>query len=201
MVKRLDPTLSASRIRRVYEQSGMSLPFKPRKRFNQIEPKPLNMPLSPMKEIAMDFMSDCLEDGRRIRTLNIVDHYNRLCLGIFVDYSFPSIKVIECLERIFSIHGTPKCIRTDNGPEFTSKRFRVWAHLKGIEHIRIQPGKPAQNGIIERFNRTYREDILDANLFPDLDRLKSLTADWIDEYNEERPHQALNYSTPKGHAA
>lgn len=201
LVKRLDPELTASRIRRVYEQSGMSLPHKPRKRLNQIESKPLNIPLSPMNEIAMDFMSDCLEDGRRIRTLNIIDQYNRMCLGIFIDFSFPSVKVIECLERVFSIFGTPKSIRTDNGPEFTSKRFRLWLHMKGIEHIRIQPGKPAQNGIIERFNRTYREDILDSNLIFNLDQLRIMTADWIKEYNEERPHQSLKYATPKGYAA
>jgi len=201
MVKRLDPGLSASRIRRVYQKSGMSLPHKPRKRMNKIEAKPLNIPLAPMTEIAMDFMSDCLEDGRRIRTLNIIDQYNRLCLGIFIDFSFPSVKVIECLERVFSIFGIPKSIRTDNGPEFTSKRFRLWLHMKGIEHIRIQPGKPAQNGIIERFNRTYREDILDSNLIFNLDQLRIITSDWIKEYNEERPHQSLKYATPKSYAA
>lgn len=201
MVKRLDPRLTASRIRRVYEQSGMSLPHKPRKRLNQIESKPLNIPLTPMTEIAMDFMSDCLEDGRRIRTLNIIDQYNRMCLGIFIDFSMPSVKVIECLERVFSIYGKPKCIRTDNGPEFISKRFRVWLHERGIEHIRIQPGKPAQNGIIERFNRTYREDILDSNLIFNLEQLRTITADWIKEYNEERPHQSLKYETPNSYAA
>ena len=125
MVKRIDPKLSASRIRRVYEQSGMSLPHKSKKRLNKVASKPLNIPLSPMNVIAMDFMSDCLEDGRRIRTLNIVDHYNRMCLGIFIDFSLPSVKVIECLERVFAVYGTPKSIRTDNGPEFTSKRFRI----------------------------------------------------------------------------
>jgi putative transposase len=201
MVKRLDPNLSSSRIRRVYEQNGMSLPHKPKKRLSQIESKPLKIPLSPMQDLGIDFMSDCLEDGRKIRTLNIIDHFNRMCLGIFVAFSFPSVNVIECLERVFSIYGTPKSIRTDNGPEFTSKRFEIWLRIKGIEHIRIQPGKPAQNGIIERFNRTYREDILDSNLIFNLDQLRTLTADWIKEYNEERPHQSLKYATPKGYAA
>jgi putative transposase len=201
LVKRLDPELTASRIRRVYEQSGMSLPHKPRKRLNQIKSQPLSIPLSPMKELAMDFMSDCLEDGRRIRTLNVIDHYNRKCLGIFVDFSLPSVKVIECIKRVFSIYGVPKSIRTDNGPEFTSKRFRNWMHLKGIEHIRIPPGKPAQNGIIERFNRTYREDILDSTLIQNLNHLRTITTDWIKEYNQERPHQSLKYATPNDYAA
>jgi putative transposase len=201
MVKKLNPKLTASRIRRVYEQNGMSLPHKTRKRLNNTEAKPLSTPFSPMTEIAIDFMSDSLEDGRRIRTLNIIDHYNRMCLGIFIEFSFPSVKVIECLERVFSIYGIPKSIRTDNGPEFISKRFKAWLNSKSIEHIRIQPGKPAQNGIIERFNRTYREDILDANLLLNLEQLRTLTADWIEDYNEERPHQSLNYATPKSYAA
>lgn len=201
MVKRLNPELTASRIRRVYEQGGMSLPHKPRKRLNQIEAKPLNIPLAPMTEIAIDFMSDSLEDGRRIRTLNIIDQYNRMCLGIFIDFSFPSVKVIECLERVFSIYGIPKSIRTDNGPEFISKRFRIWLEAWGIKHIRIQPGKPAQNAIIERFNRTFREDILDSNLIFNLNQLRTMTAEWIKDYNEERPHQSLKYATPKSYAA
>jgi putative transposase len=154
-----------------------------------------------MKEIAIDFMSDCLEDGRRIRTMNVIDHYNRKCLGIFIDFSLPAIKVIESLERIIELYGKPLAIRTDNGPEFTSKRFRIWMHLKGIEHIRIQPGKPAQNGIMERFNRTFREDILDAHLLHSMEYAKSITETWINEYNGERPHQALKYATPNSYAA
>lgn len=201
MVKRLNPEISASRIRRVYENSGLSLPKHTSKRLNKHEPRPLNIPLSPMKEVAMDFMSDSLEDGRRIRTLNIIDHYNRMCLGIFVELSMPSSKVIECLERVFDLYGIPKVIRTDNGPEFTSKRFRIWLHLKGIEHIRIEPGKPAQNAIIERFNRTFREEVLDSNLLYNLEQTRDMASQWAKEYNEDRPHQSLGYTTPKSYAA
>ncbi len=99
------------------------------------------------------------------------------------------------------MYGTPKAIRTDNGPEFTSKRFHLWMHLKGVKHIRIQPGKPAQNGIIERFNRTYREDILDAELFENLEHARQISYDWLADYNANRPHQSLGYSTPNTYAA
>lgn len=149
----------------------------------------------------MDFMSDSLASGRRFRTLNVIDHHNRNCLGIFVDFSLPSVKVNEALERVFDMYGTPKAIRTDNGPEFTSKRFRLWMHLKGVEHIRIQPGKPAQNGIIERFNRTYREDIPDAELFESLEHARRISYDWLADYNADRPQQSLGYSTPNTYAA
>jgi putative transposase len=154
-----------------------------------------------MEELGIDFMSDCLADKRRLRTLNVIDHYNRKCLGIFVDFSLPSVKVIEALERVIDLYGKPKSIRTDNGSEFTSKLFTLWMHKNGIEHIRIQPGKPAQNGIVERFNRTFREDILDANIFQSIEHLQQKSNEWIEEYNNVRPHQSLKYSTPNAHAA
>ena len=92
-------------------------------------------------------------------------------------------------------------IRTDNGPEFTSIIFQNWMERKGIEWIRIQKGKPQQNAIVERFNRTYREDVLDANIFFSLDHAREVTHSWIEEYNDDRPHEALNYQTPNEYVA
>jgi putative transposase len=201
LVQRKNPEVSGSRIRRVYEQSGLSLYKRPRKRIKNQKSNPLTIPLKPMEELGIDFMSDCLDDKRRIRTLNVIDHHNRKCLGIFVDFSLPSIKVIEALERVIDLYGKPKSIRTDNGPEFTSKRFAIWMHKMEIEHIRIQPGKPAQNAIVERFNRTFREDILDANIFYSVANTQEKANDWIEEYNNERPHQSLKYATPNAYAA
>lgn len=201
LVQRTNPEVSGSCIRRVYELSGLSLYKRPRRRIKNQKCNPLSIPLKPMEELGIDFMSDCLGDKRRIRTLNVIDHHNRKCLGIFVDFSLPSIKVIEALERVIDFYGKPKSIRTDNGPEFTSKRFTLWMHKRKIEHIRIQPAKPAQNGIVERFNRTFREDILDANIFQSIAHVQQKSNDWIDEYNNERPHQSLKYSTPNAYAA
>lgn len=201
MVQKEYPHLSSSRLRRVYEKSGLSLYKRPGKRLKNKNAVPLNIPLRPMQELGIDFMSDCLADGRRVRTLNVIDHHNRKCLGIFIDFSLPAIKVTEALDRVFDVYGKPTAIRSDNGPEFTSKRFRLWMHFKGIEHIRIQPGKPAQNGIVERFNRTYREDMLDANLFESKESMQKLTDEWITDYNDMRPHQSLGYCTPNSYAA
>ena len=200
-VQRKHPELGASRIRRVYENEGFSL-FKrmKNKRLNS-PPNPIQLPLEKNVEWAMDFMSDALSNGRRIRTLNIVDQYNRQCLHIAIDHSISARKVIEILEVVIEEYGKPMGIRTDNGPEFTSIIFQNWMERKGIEWVRIQKGKPQQNAIVERFNRTYREDVLDANIFFSLDHAREVTHSWIEEYNDDRPHEALKYQTPNEYVA
>ena len=146
-------------------------------------------------------MSDALVDGRKIRTLNVIDHYNRFCIGIAVATNFPAIRVIAYLERYIEKYGKPKRIRTDNGPEFISRRFQKWLQDQGIEWSKIPPGRPDQNAIVERFNRSYREDVLDANLFHTTEEAQRLTDEWIEYYNNERPHQSLNFQTPVAYAA
>lgn len=145
----------------------------------------------------MDFMSDSMIHGRKFRTLNVMDDCSREALAIEVDTSLSSKRVIRVLERIIAERGKPEYIRTDNGPEFTSKDIELWAKEKEIIIQYIQPGKPMQNGYIERFNRLYREAVLDAYLFFDLYQVKQLTEEWMKEYNERRPHEALNNLTPE----
>lgn len=99
------------------------------------------------------------------------------------------------------MHGKPKRIRTDNGPEFISKKFGLWLKKNAIELVRIQPGKPQQNAFVERFNRTVREDLLDANLIFDLEHAEDLANEFIREYNAERPHESLKNQTPLEYAA
>lgn len=113
----------------------------------------------------------------------------------------PAVVVIQYLERVIEKHGKPCRIRTDNGPEFRSKAFQKWLSNNSIEWSRIQKGKPQQNAIIERFNRTYREDVLDANLFYTIEHAMQITQNWLQEYNGSRPHEALNYQTPQEYAA
>jgi putative transposase len=142
-----------------------------------------------------------LFDGRKIRTLNIIDHFNRKCLGIKIGFNLPARLVIQALEQMIELHGKPKRIRTDNGPEFRSKLFQKWLANHNITWSRIQKGKPQQNAIIERFNKTYREDVLDANIFMDILQANEITQAWVNDYNNERPHQSLNYKTPSNYAA
>lgn len=200
LVRKRYPQYGSSQIRRVYEQSGFSLSKKLGRRIKDKVANPLSIPFKENIEWALDFMSDSLMDGTRIRTLNIVDHYNRLCTGVKVAKNFPSRMVIDYLEQRIALYGKPQSIRTDNGPEFRSKLFQKWLHNRDIQWSRIQKGKPQQNAIIERFNKTYREDILDAHLFKSVEEANEITHRWVQEYNNERPHQALNYQTPSAYA-
>jgi len=144
----------------------------------------------------MDFMSDALLDGQRFRTLNIIDDYNREALAIELDTSLPALRVIRVLDQIADWHGSPARIRIDNGPEFISGILMSWAQDHGVVLDFIQPGKPAQNAYIERFNRTYREEVLDFYLFHSLNEVREITRRWISSYNQERPHDALGGLTP-----
>ena len=200
-VRKKYPGYGSSQIRRVYQKYGFSLYKRmKRKRFDN-PANPIAVPLERNEEWAMDFMSDALARGSRFRTLNIVDQYNRKCLGIDARTSMPSRAVIHFLERMIEKHGKPKGIRTDNGPEVTSGLFQDWLDKNNIEWVKIQKGKPQQNAIIERFNKTYREDVLDANLFFSLQDVKDLTERWIEDYNYERPHEALDFKTPSEYEA
>jgi putative transposase len=200
-VQKKHPHLGASKIRRVYEKEGFSLYKRMKKRRFDNPANPVEVPYAPNIEWAMDFMSDSLANGKKFRTLNIIDQYNRKCLEIAISYSLPARKVIEILQRVIDEYGKPLGIRTDNGPEFTSFLFQEWLSKNDIEWIKIQKGKPQQNAIVERFNRTYREDILDAHLFFSLQHVDEVTRPWKVDYNEERPHEALNYCTPNEYAA
>ena len=141
-------------------------------------------------------MSDALVDGRRIRTLNIIDDCNREALAIRCSLSFPAQRVVRVLEELEETIGLPKKIRVDNGPEFISNKFSKWCKSRSITLHYIEPGKPIQNGYIERFNRLFREDILDAYWFEDLEQLRIITDKWRDDYNNNHPHKALNMKSP-----
>ena len=202
LVQKQYPHMGSSKIRRVYVKEGFSLTRKIRRRTKNNNPaNPILIPLQRNDEWAIDFMCDVLENGRRFRTLNVIDHFNREGIGITIDLSLPAKKVTAFLDRLIERNEKPRRIRTDNGPEFTSKWFQLWLKQNGIEWSPIQKGSPQQNAIIERFNRTYREDVLDANLFASLDHARELTEKWLWEYNHEREHESLDYRTPIAYAA
>ena len=189
------------RMYRIYCQTGLNLRVKPKKRLPSRNPQPLTQPDTINACWSLDFMSDCLENGRSFRTLNVLDDFNREALWIEVDWSLPAMRVTRVLDMLAVWRGYPKRIRVDNGPEFISRHMVAWAqeHAVAIEYI--QPGKPAQNGFVERFNRTYREEVLDAYLFSSLEEARKITADWLHEYNTIRPHASLGNLTPYEFAA
>lgn len=159
-------------------------------------PYPLSEPGQANVSWSLDFMSDSLESGRTFRTLNILDDFNREGLWIEIDTSLPAERVVRILEMLALWRGYPQQIRIDNGPELISARLADWARQNHVELAFIQPGKPAQNAYIERFNRTYREDVLDAYLFDSIQEVQAITQDWLEEYNAVRPHDALGGLPP-----
>jgi len=143
-------------------------------------------------------MSAALIYGIKFRTVNILDDCSREALGIKASFSLPSERVTEFLDQIASQRGYLKQLCVDNGPQNISHVMVDWARLHGVNILYIQPGKPVQNAYIERFNRTYREEVLNMHLFTNIDEVQEITQHWLQEYNVERPHQSLGNLTPKG---
>jgi len=184
------------KVYRIYCELKLNLRKKPRKRLPSRRKGMLLQPLTRNYSWSIDFMSDAFMSGRKFRTLNVLDDYNREVLGLKVGTSLPANTVTNFLDDIAMIRGYPRYIRTDNGPEFLSKKFVEWSNKKGIVIQYIQPGKPAQNAYIERFNRTYREDVLDANLFSAINEVQIITDEWLEDYNNNRPHESLGNKSP-----
>jgi putative transposase len=145
---------------------------------------------------ALDFMHDALYGGRRFRTFNVLDEGNREGLGIEIGTAIPGARVVRVMDRLIEIYGQPDAFRIDNGPELTAQVFVEWCERKGIELRYIQPGKPDQNAYIERFNRSYREEVLSAYVFESLEQVRALTDEWLQSYNERRPHDSLGRVPP-----
>ena len=184
------------RVRRIYLKLGLNLRRKIKRRIPTRVKEPLTQTSKVNQTWSMDFMTDSLITGRRFRVFNVIDDYHRKALAIEIDFSFPSYSVVQTLDRIIEESGVPQRIRVDNGPEFTSTTLEYWCSKHGIELQFIQPGKPMQNGYVERFNRTYRQDVLDAYLFEDIEQAKLLSEEWMRDYNYDRPHESLEGKTP-----
>ncbi|MDD5668596.1 MAG: IS3 family transposase [Candidatus Omnitrophica bacterium] len=145
----------------------------------------------------MDFLSDALADGRKIKVLPIVDDYTHKCHAIEVDTSINGRRVCEVLNRIAMFSGLPEVITIDNGPEFIGKALDAWAYQRGIKLRFIHPGKPVENAYIESFNGKFRDECLNENWFTSLDHARRTIEAWLIDYNNQRPHSSLNYMTPE----
>ena len=184
------------RVWRVYRAMRLNLPRRTKRRVPPRQRHTLEVPRQVNAIWSLDFMSDALYHGRRFRTLNVLDEGVREALDIVIDTSLPSGRVVRTLEQLRLWRGTPKAIRCDNGPELCATPFVRWCEANRVEIRYIQPGKPNQNAFIERFNRTYRDEVLDLYLFESLEEVHQVTSRWLRTYNEKRPHDALGGLPP-----
>jgi len=189
LLRRQGKPWNHKRIYRVYCRMKLNLRRRAKRRLPKRLRVPLYVPRLPDTVWTADFMSDALFNGRRFRTFNVIDDYNREGLAIEVDLSLPSQRVIRVLEQVIEWRGKPAAIRLDNGPEYIAQALVDWANDRRITLMYIQPGKPRQNAYIERFNRTVRHEWLDLHVFDSIEQAQQLATQWLWIYNNERPIQ------------
>jgi putative transposase len=184
------------RVYRVYCAMRLNLKRKAKKRIVTREPQPLLLSSELNRVWALDFMRDTMYDGRPFRTLNVIDEGNREALRIECGTSIPATRVVRILNQLVAVYGKPEAIRLDNGPELTAEAFVEWAEQNGVKLLFIQPGKPNQNAFVERFNRSFRDEVLNAHLFNSITEVQQAAEEWVADYNEYRPHESLGDLPP-----
>ncbi len=196
LLARKGQEVNVKRVYRLYVEEGLSVRRKKRRRL--VRDRALDPRLTrPNQEWAMDFIVDGLATGRMVRILSVVDAYTRECLALEADTSLGSGRVTRVLERVIAERGRPENVRSDNGPEFTSRRMLGWAADWKVGLVHIQPGRPMQNGHVESFHGRLRDECLNASWFRTLNDVRCTLNTWREEYNGERPHSSLDYRTPR----
>ena len=199
MLKREGWKVNHKRVESIWRNEGLKVPQKQPKRARlwlndgsciRLRPKHKDHVWS------YDFIMDRTSDRKAFRMLTILDEYTRECLGILVKRSITSQDVLDELYRLFLLRGTPKHIRSDNGPEFTAKKVREWLHVVDVNAVFIEPGSPWENGYIESFNGKLRDELLNREVFDTLLEAQVLIEGWRKEYNQIRPHSSLGYLPP-----
>ena len=188
--------MSADRAHRIWRQAGLQVPRRrPRRRVAMSRPRPV--PATAAGQVwAYDFVFDACANGQQLKCLTVIDEYTRECLAIDVAGSIRSGRVIEVLSKLVSVHGAPKYLRSDNGPEFVSTAVLRWLTEANIDTAHIDPGKPWQNGSNESFNGKFRDECLSMQWFKNRVDAKVVIEEFRREYNEVRPHSSLGQLTP-----
>ncbi len=196
LLRRDFPGVNHKRVYRLYREANLAV----RKRKKSKRPLNERLPLQLAKAVnevwSMDFVSDSLSNGRRLKYLTVADDFSHECVDIAVDFGISGEYVTRLLDRAAVFRGYPDMVRTDNGPEFTSRVFMAWAQTHGIRHILIQPGRPMQNGYIESFNGKFRDEHLNESWFETLQQARNAASIWKQDYNQVRPHSSVGRIPP-----
>jgi len=193
--------LNHKKVWRLYRAEDLMVRMRKKKhRASQLRLLPV-LPTRKNQRWSIDFVADQLATGRRFRVFTIVDIFSRQSPAIQVDFSLPAASVTDALDRAISIKGKPEVITLDNGTEFTSKHFDVWAFKHGIRLDFIAPGRPVENAFIESFNDKLRNECLNLHWFQSLEEARRIINDWLKEYNKVRPHSSLGNLAPDAYVA
>jgi putative transposase len=202
LLKTEDARVSRERVRLIRKQEGLQVVKKPRKR------RPLGVSTAlptraeyPNHVWSYDFLHDETTDGRRLKCLTLLDEYTREGLAIYCARSITANDVVRVLDALFSQRGAPACLKSDNGPELMAKQVTAWLKERRVKTHFIDPGSPWQNGHNESFNGVFRDGCLNRWVFYSVTEAQRVIAQWLDEYNHERPHGSLNGMTPAAFAA
>lgn len=189
------------RVWRLYRMNDLAVRKRRKCKRVRNERMPLLQPTGVNQVWSLDFVMDALASGRRIKCLTIVDDFSRECVDIATDHGIGGEYVVRLLDRAAQFRGWPAAVRTDQGPEFTSRAFMAWAHSRGVRHLLNDAGSPTQNAYIESFNGKFRDECLNEQWFESLRQARHEIARWRCDYNEVRPHSAIGRIPPAQFAA
>ena len=201
LLKREGWQLGRSQCYRIYGEEALQLRSKlPKKRKMVVQRRQRMLPTKPGEAWSMDFVADQFSHGGKFRILTVVDVYTRTALAVHAGHRLKGEDVVEVLNRLVRHHGAPRAIFVDNGSEFTGRLMDMWAYHHGVRLDFSRPGKPTDNSFVETFNGSLRDECLNVHWFASLGEARSLLEAWRREYNEIRPHSALDDLTPAEYA-
>ena len=201
LLRREGWSVNRKRTYRLYREEGLAVRRRKRKRIAPFERRRLPKPTAVNLSWSMDFVSDGLRGGRKVRCLTIVDDCSRECPAIEVDTSLNGRRVVAVLDRLADVRGLPLSITVDHGPEFEGRVLDEWAYRRGVKLNFIRPGKPVENAYVESFNGRFRDECLNEHWFLSMAHAREVIERWRIEYNTERPHSSLGDISPEEFAA